>query len=1430
MAGLGLDVRVKLDELLKLKNEIAATKSELKGMNRRGNEQAYDSLNAKLKTLSDSHRKLAAETDISIRQIQKLGQETQQTSTGMSVLGNTLLKIGGTTALIGLAKQVVEVRNQFQQLEIAFTTMLQSEEKATELMRDLARFAAETPFGLESSASGARQLIAYGSAVENVIDELRMLGDVAAGTGQSINDLVYLYGTLRVQGRAYLMDIRQFAGRGIPIYDELAKVLGTTKNEVSSLVSAGKVGFEEVETAFKNMTAQGSMFGGLMEKQSKSIGGRIEELKDNIDALFNTIGQNSEGIIYNSINTVNLLVANYEKVGKLILGLVATYGIYRTALIVNTIATQTFAATQLQLGVVLARIQKTWRALNATMAANPYVLLVTVISGLITTMWALNDATSIQEKAQERLNKLNEDASQIKQNLQGETQQLISVINSETASILQQIVAFNNLQSKYPVWLNNMSLAEFQAISLKEQQILLNKALEEFEDVNLDNLISSQKKIIENLKAEERTIRDNSAAKNLNEQLKIQEEILTNLQRQKEARQEAQKLADFQSKPEEERRQILQEQLEDLQKQRQSIEDQIGEIRSVKDAWNEFHPMFNEFISQLEDIEQKTKDIKNQLEGKTTLQNKSFWEKQKKEAETALESMTAADKGSKEWNKQLKLLNEAQSKLKIWDFSDRSRNKTEQTYQKQIEARQWLINRQAELDNEAIQNELEAEQRMLDLKQDSFDKQFHQNELNFRKELVQIANYENELSKKQQEAAKHLFVQKNGTDTGFNFAAFNLSTLPEGLRPEDIEQQIENRNQIALKGWIKGNEDIRKEQDRFFKEALQDYETFEEKRNSIALKYIDLRGKAIESGNIHLLENLYKAEREELSKLNLSELQEQINWEQVFGNLDKVSTSALGKVRKQLQEYVSSMANTLATNDLKAITEAIDSIDIKMIDRQPVDELTSGYAEYRKAIEAVNKAKAEQAKYEENTPEYAKATKDLAEAENDRNKSLLKISKSVNNIGSKGSQVVNSGLEVIDMLENMGVSIDDTTKKAIEGVGQIMSGLERINLAQPFTAVTGSISVLSGIGNTIAGLFGGGKRTVSETTLHQYESLMNTLDDLINKQKDYITSFAGREALTAYRTSLDLIEKQIEATRRLGREFNDSYRGSNTFGWHDRKNIEQYRDQIESIGISWNKLTLGGSRLSGIYSLSADELRLLKEQVPEAWAKLNEQTREYLQTIIDSGEELETLKDQLNEALTGMTFDAARDSLKSLIMDADASFEDIADNFEGYMRNAIANIALSGVDDSLKKWYEEFARAMDDGILSEDEKRNLQELYQSIFDSAKSDYNNALEAAGVKPETSTTNQSPSRGVFEGMSQDTANALEGRFSDLQMSNREILTETFTISDTVKQHLIHLQNIENVQVQALFELRDINRNTNELFDINSGIQILNRGINK
>lgn len=377
--------------------------------------------------------------------------ETVEANEKMSVsLTKVLGVIGGVTALKNFATELVNVRGQFQQLEIAFSTMLKSKEKADKLMSELVDIAAKTPFDLQGVASSAKQMIAYGSSAENVGDELVMLGNVAAGVGSQLSEIAYLYGTLRTQGRAYAVDIRQFAGRGIPIYEELAKVLGVTKDEVSGLVKEGKVGFKEVEQAFKNMTSESGIYYNLMEEQSKSLTGQLSNLGDAWNSMLNEIGKNTQGIASSGISALKGLIENYETVGKVLLGLIATYGTYKTATLALWIIEQARARTLLTGIASTKALTAAQAALNVVMKANPYVLVATTLAGVVSAMWAFHDSATESEKAQERLNKKQEEARKIAEEHKVKIDKLIDSSRDLSLSDLQRGQSLADLRQEYP--------------------------------------------------------------------------------------------------------------------------------------------------------------------------------------------------------------------------------------------------------------------------------------------------------------------------------------------------------------------------------------------------------------------------------------------------------------------------------------------------------------------------------------------------------------------------------------------------------------------------------------------------------------------------------------------------------------------------------------------------------------------------------------------------------------------------------------------------------------------------------------------------------------------------------------------------------------------------------------------------------------------
>lgn len=239
-----------------------------------------------------------------------------------------------------LVSSIVSVRGQFQQLDIAFGTMLGSEEKATALMQQMVNTAAKTPFDLMGVAEGAKQLLAYGVSAEKVNDTLVRLGNIASGLSIPLNDIVYLYGTTMVQGRLYAQDVRQFTGRGIPLVKELAEKYHTTAEGINEMVSAGKIGFPDVEEVLNKMTNAGGQFYQLMEKQSSSLTGQIANLQDAWDSALNSLGEKSEGALSAGIQSATYLVEHMDDVVRILKSVAIAYGSVKAATILASVATK----------------------------------------------------------------------------------------------------------------------------------------------------------------------------------------------------------------------------------------------------------------------------------------------------------------------------------------------------------------------------------------------------------------------------------------------------------------------------------------------------------------------------------------------------------------------------------------------------------------------------------------------------------------------------------------------------------------------------------------------------------------------------------------------------------------------------------------------------------------------------------------------------------------------------------------------------------------------------------------------------------------------------------------------------------------------------------------------------------------------------------
>lgn len=404
------------------------------------------------------------------RDVQKMKAQLSEVGTHAAKEGQKLDGIakkvaGSMTAMFSVAaaeqfgQKIFQVRSEFQQLEVAFKVLLKSEERAVKLMGELTNLAATTPFGLQEVSGTAKQLIAYGIAAEDVNETLTTLGNIASAVGAPLRDIAYLYGTTMVQGRMYTQDLRQFMGRGIALADKLAEHFGIATDQVQEYVTAGKVGAKEFKAAIDALGGAGGEYDGLMEEQSKTLQGQWSNLQDSLDMMLNEIGKTTQSAFGQAIGMAGKLVENYEKVGRAIAAIVATYGAYKAATMAVT-ALEAIRVTGIARLTKMEALHYGWlvitekaqKLLNRTMLANPYVLIATAIvaAGAALVAYTRNAKSAADYTAE--LNETIESTGKVTQNdrliseyetLKGKTQ----LTKDETARMNE---ALNTLASSFP--------------------------------------------------------------------------------------------------------------------------------------------------------------------------------------------------------------------------------------------------------------------------------------------------------------------------------------------------------------------------------------------------------------------------------------------------------------------------------------------------------------------------------------------------------------------------------------------------------------------------------------------------------------------------------------------------------------------------------------------------------------------------------------------------------------------------------------------------------------------------------------------------------------------------------------------------------------------------------------------------------------------
>ncbi|NJN27150.1 MAG: hypothetical protein HC819_14820 [Cyclobacteriaceae bacterium] len=512
--------------------------------------------------------------------VQGLDKDVAKTYSGIESMGK---RVGGLiagylsfNAAQSLVSSLIQVRGEFQKLDISLQTILGNKKEADALFAQVVELAAKTPFQLTEVGQATKQLLAYKVSSDEVIDVTRRLGDVSAGLSIPLNDLIYLYGTTRIQNRLYTRDLIQFTGRGIDLTSSLAKQFGVTDEKVRSLVESGKVGFENVKVAIEEMTNAGGSFYNLMEKQSSTVTGQLSNLKDAWEVLLNTIGEANEGVLFGSISGLKSLIENYEDVLHILKVIIITYGTYRAALIATAAAQGGLAVASLKFTSIIARLVNGIRILNVTMAANPAAAVATALFALTSTLILFRKELFSTADAQKRFNDFQEESKKQFEDEIKKIEDWITVATDQKQLLVDRENALKSLQQYAKGNLDNLTLEtiatakgteaiekftkakrlQLEQERLSNQEIELRKRIETLsEPVPKNRRYQSQFQGTDYL-----STRDNSLSIT-----KAQEDLEENLARQKELNKEQDKQIDEATKAQIASIEYFQQQIKALQ-------------------------------------------------------------------------------------------------------------------------------------------------------------------------------------------------------------------------------------------------------------------------------------------------------------------------------------------------------------------------------------------------------------------------------------------------------------------------------------------------------------------------------------------------------------------------------------------------------------------------------------------------------------------------------------------------------------------------------------------------------------------------------------------------------------------------------------------------------------------------------------------------
>lgn len=602
-----------------------------------------------------------------------------------------------------------------------------------------------------------------------------------------------------------------------------------------------------------------------------------------------------------------------------------------------------------------------------------------------------------------------------------------------------------------------------------------------------------------------------------------------------------------------------------------------------------------------------------------------------------------------------------------------------------------------------------------------------------------------------------------------------------------------------------------------------------------ARKKAEAKGDASEIAKIdRSVEKRTEVKNEDIFKLDAEQFKKNMNWEQVFGNLDKVSTDTLKKLKVNLKDFISSQKD-LSPENLKELVDAIERIDDKVSERNPFEAMSVSFKSLKDATDAQREAQEAYNKtLKEGTDEEKKNAKaTLESAKNNKQKAISEATTVLHHGVDEIGQYVDAGNQVIGIMETLGTKTPEWLEGTMSGFGEMLDGLGSIDLMKPMSIVTGGLQTIKGALTSITSLGGvinwsGSNAKEVQDSINRLADRNETLQTSIESLTDEIKASKGTKSVATYRSAYEYQKEQNSNYLNIARE---------QAGYHNSHKSWQYYMRWSAEDLKWiqQNINKNFTGTSSLWELTPEEMEKLRSNV-DIWTKMQnagkggygERVTDKLDDYIEQAGKLEELTDNLYEGLTGMSFDSMYDSFVSSLMDMEKSAEDVADDISKYFMQAMLSNAIGEqFSDKLRTWYDKFGEAMkDDGTLDNNERKELMDEYMGYVDEAMKLRDELAAATGYdKISQESTSQSASSKGFQTMSQDTGEELNGRFTALQIAGEEIKNQNIIQSQslnllTVKADAILSMNTETRNIaddtrdliaQSYLELVQISENT-------------------